>query len=143
MATVADLLQDKAKNIIYSIDPDESVLEAITRMAGFGIGAMLVMDGDELLGVFSERDYARKVILHGRSSQTTTVRSVRGDPPITIALDAPVHQCMKIMTDRRVRHLPVVDKGKVVGIVSIGDVVHSLLGEQRKTIEELQNYIKG
>src|SRR5476651_1635454 len=140
MATVAQLLGRKPP-AIYSVAPDAPVLEAIRLMAEHGVGALLVMHGAKLEGIVSERDYARKVILKGRSSSDTPVRNIMTADVITVGPDCSAQQCMQIMTDRRVRHLPVVDHGRVLGMLSIGDLVRAVLAEQAQTIEQLENYI--
>jgi len=140
MATVAQLLGQKPKGL-FSVAPDAPVLEAIRAMAEHGVGALLVMQGDKLAGIVSERDYARKVILMGRSSSDTPVSQIMTAHVITVAPSQTTQQCMQIMTDRRVRHLPVVDAGRVVGMLSIGDLVRAVLAEQAQTIEQLEQYI--
>ena len=140
MATVAQLLGQKPQ-AIYSISANAPVLEAIRLMAEHNIGALLVMTGTTLEGIVSERDYARKVILKGRSSSDTPVREIMTANVITVDPDCGTQRCMQIMTERRVRHLPVLDKGRVVGMLSIGDLVRAMLVEQAQTIEQLENYI--
>jgi CBS domain-containing protein len=140
MATVAQLLGQKPRDI-YSVTPDAPVLEAIRSMAEHGVGALLVMQGDKLAGIVSERDYARKVILKGRSSSDTPVKQIMTAEVITVEPGQTTQQCMQIMTDRRVRHLPVVEGGRVLGMLSIGDLVRAVLAEQAQTIEQLENYI--
>ena len=140
MATVAQLLGRKPKGI-FSVAPDAPVLEAIRVMAEHGVGALLVMQGDKLAGILSERDYARKVILLGRSSSDTPVSQIMTAQVITVEPTATTQHCMQIMTDRRVRHLPVVEGGRVLGMLSIGDLVRAVLAEQAQTIEQLENYI--
>ncbi len=140
MATAAQLLKYKG-HAVHSVEPTAPVLEAIRRMAEHGIGALLVMQGPQLLGIVSERDYARKVILQGRSSSQTQVEQIMSAPVLTVAPDRSVRDCMQIMTERRVRHLPVVDEQRVIGVLSIGDLVRSVLEEQRQTIEQLEQYI--
>ena len=142
MARVAELLKHKG-HTIYSIEPDQPVLEAIRRMAEYGVGALLVMRAELLLGVVSERDYARKIILMGRSSSDTPVRQIMSSPVITVRTDQSVAECMQLMTERRVRHLPVVQTDRVVGVLSIGDLVRSVVAEQQQTIEQLEQYIRG
>jgi CBS domain-containing protein len=140
MATVAQLLGQKPRGI-YGVTPDAPVLEAIRLMAEHSVGALLVMQGDKLAGIVSERDYARKVILKGRSSSDTLVKQIMTAEVITVEPGQSVQQCMQIMTDRRVRHLPVVEGGRVLGMLSIGDLVRAVLAEQAQTIEQLENYI--
>ena len=140
MATVAQLLGQKPR-AIYSVAPDAPVLEAVRLMAEHGVGALLVMQGDKLAGIVSERDYARKVILKGRSSSDTPVQQIMTAEVFTVESGQSTQQCMQIMTDRRVRHLPVVEGGRVLGMLSIGDLVRAVLAEQAQTIEQLENYI--
>ncbi|HKC16921.1 MAG TPA: CBS domain-containing protein [Steroidobacteraceae bacterium] len=140
MATAAQLLGRKPR-AIYSIGPDAPVLEAVRLMAEYGVGALLVMTGDELVGVISERDYARKVILMGRSSSDTPVHQIMTKEVFTVEPGLAVEKCMEIMTNRRFRHLPVVEAGRVIGMLSIGDLVRAVLAEQAQTIEQLESYI--
>ena len=140
MTTVAQLLGHKP-SAIFSVTPDAPVLEAIRLMAEHSVGAMLVMRGEQLAGIVSERDYARKVILKGRSSSDTLVGQIMTADVITVAPGFSTQQCMQIMTDRRIRHLPVVENARVLGMLSIGDLVRSVLAEQAQTIEQLENYI--
>jgi CBS domain-containing protein len=140
MATVAQLLKYKGAQV-HRIDPDAPVLEAVRLMAEHGIGALVVMQGDELVGVLSERDYARKVVLKGRSSSETAVRQIMSSPVLTVLPEQSVRDCMQLMTEHRVRHLPVLDRGRVSGVLSIGDLVRSVLEEQQRTIEQLEQYI--
>ena len=126
---------------MFSIGPDEPVLEAIRLMAEHHVGALLVMKGEELVGIVSERDYARKVILKGRSSADTPVAQIMSSPVVTVSMNHSVQECMQMMTTRRIRHLPVVEGKKVVGIVSIGDLVKAVMEEQQQTIEQLESYI--
>jgi CBS domain-containing protein len=142
MATAVQLLAEKPK-AIYSIEPEDPVLEAIELMAEHGIGALLVMKGHDLVGIVSERDYARKVILLGRSSSETPVWQIMSAPVLTVAPDDTSAHCMQLMTENRVRHLPVVEQGRVIGVLSIGDLVRAVLLEQQRTIEELEQYIRG
>ncbi|GAA0889887.1 CBS domain-containing protein [Rhodanobacter soli] len=140
MSQVKHLLQGKG-NAIYSIAPDAPVLEAIKHMAERRIGALLVMRGEQLVGVMSERDYARKVILQGRSSAQTAVSDIMSSTPLTVSPDTDVFDCMRLCTDSRIRHLPVVQDGKVVGVISIGDLVKAVIDAQAEQIEHLQRYI--
>jgi CBS domain-containing protein len=140
MALASQLLKHKGR-VIHSVPPDAPVLEAIRLMAEHGVGALLVMQGEELQGVVSERDYARKVILKGRSSNETAVREIMSSPVLTVRADQSVHDCMRIMSEKRIRHLPVVDDNGVIGVLSIGDLVRSVLEEQQRTIAELEQYI--
>jgi len=140
MATARHLL-DRKNRAIFSIGPDEPVLDAIRLMAEHRIGALLVMTGDELVGIVSERDYARKVILKGRSSADTPVSQIMSSPVVTVSMSNSVQECMQLMTARRIRHLPVVEGRKVVGMISIGDLVKAVMEEQQQTIEQLESYI--
>lgn len=140
MATARHLLDRKGR-AVFSIGPDEPVLEAIRVMAERHVGALLVMKGEELIGIVSERDYARKVILKGRSSADTPVSQIMSAPVVTVSLSNSVQECMQLMTTRRLRHLPVVEGKKVVGMVSIGDLVKAVMEEQQQTIEQLESYI--
>jgi CBS domain-containing protein len=140
MLRVNYILALKGKDV-WSISPDAPVLEAIRVMADRHVGALPVLKGTELVGIVSERDYARKVILMGRSSADTPVRDIMTYPVTTISPDEVVHNCMEIMTQKRIRHLPVVDKGTVVGMISIGDLVKAMLEEQQQTIDQLERYI--
>ena len=142
MALVKQVLKHKG-GTVHHIEPDEPVIEAIRLMAQHGIGALLVMQDEQLLGVVSERDYARKVILKGRSSSETPVRQIMSSPVIVVHAEQSVRDCMQIMTDKRVRHLPVVDAERVIGVVSIGDLVRTVLEEQQQTIDQLEQYIRG
>jgi CBS domain-containing protein len=140
MITVRHLLDRKGR-AIFSVGPEEPVLEAIRLMAEHHVGALLVMKGDELAGIVSERDYARKVILKGRSSADTPVVQIMSSPVITVSLTNSVQECMQLVTAHRLRHLPVVEGKKVVGMVSIGDLVKAVMEEQQQTIEQLESYI--
>jgi CBS domain-containing protein len=141
MTTVRQVLAAKS-TAIYAVEAETAVLEAIRAMAEHRVGALLVMRGVELIGVVSERDYARKVILLGRSSSDTPVRTIMSSPVITVSPENSVSHCMQLMTDRHVRHLPVVEAGRVIGMVSIGDLVKAVIAEQRAQIEQLENYIR-
>lgn len=140
MRTVRQLLEAKGGRAI-AIAPEEPVLEAIQLMADHHIGAVLVMRGNELIGILSERDYARKVILKGRSSAETAAWEIMSSPVVSVGPQDTVNTCMRVMTDRRIRHLPVVDDGQVVGVLSIGDLVKALIEEQQQEIAQLQHYI--
>jgi CBS domain-containing protein len=142
MQRVRYLLNFKDRNT-WTIEPEEPVLEAIQLMADKHIGALPVMRGDELVGIVSERDYARKVILLGRSSSDTPVWQIMTSPVTTVSPEEAVHRCMEIMTEQRIRHLPVVEKGKLLGIISIGDLVKAVIEEQQQTIDQLERYISG
>lgn len=140
MLTARHLLERKGAEV-YAIGPEEAVLKAIQLMADRHVGALLVMREAELVGIVSERDYARKVILLGRSSADTPVRHIMSSPVTTVTPGNSVAECMKIVTDQRVRHLPVVEQGRVVGVVSIGDLVKAVIEEQQQQIEQLERYI--
>lgn len=140
MINVRQLLDRKGRQV-FSIAPGAAVLEAIRLMAERHVGALLVMEGEALRGILSERDYARKVILMGRSSADTPVRDIMTATVITVQPETPVEECMQIMTEQRVRHLPVIESGRVVGMVSIGDLVKAVIAEQQQHIEQLESYI--
>jgi CBS domain-containing protein len=140
MANVSDLLDIKG-SAVYSVGPDDPVLDAVKVMAQRHVGALLVMKGSELVGIVSERDYARKVILLGRASSDTPVAQIMSTPVHTVTPKGSVQDCMRLMTERRVRHLPVVENGRVIGVISIGDLVKAVIEDQRQTIEQLEDYI--
>jgi CBS domain-containing protein len=142
MVTVRQLLARKGPDV-WSIDVEEPVLEAIQLMADKHVGALPVTRNGELAGVISERDYARKVILLGRSSAETPVWQIMSSPVVTVGPDQDVRQCMQLMTHRRIRHLPVVEQGRMVGVISIGDLVRAVIEEQEHTIEQLERFIAG
>jgi len=142
MTTVKQILDTKGY-AVWSIHPQESVFAAIQQMAEKGVGALVVLEGDALVGIISERDYARKVILKGRSSHETAVREIMTPDVICARLDQSIEECMTIVTERRIRHLPVVDSGRLVGIISIGDLVKTIIAEQQFIIEQLEHYING
>ncbi|MEO6080458.1 MAG: CBS domain-containing protein [Steroidobacteraceae bacterium] len=142
MALLGQLLEHKGHEV-HAVAAGASVIDAIRRMAENHVGALLVMDGGQLIGIVSERDYARKVILQGRSSPTTPVRDIMTSPVVTTTPNDTVDHAMRLMTDRRIRHLPVLQGEVVVGVVSIGDLVRSVIDSQRSTIEALQSYIQG
>jgi CBS domain-containing protein len=142
MQTVSQLLRVKGAEI-FSVTPQDSVLHAIEIMATRHVGALLVMDQGSLLGIISERDYARKVILKNRSSHDTPVGDIMSSPAVTVAPEETVHRCMELMTEGRFRHLPVVKGGRVLGILSIGDLVKAVIQEQSEHIEQLERYIAG
>jgi len=142
MKTVKDILRAKGSKV-YSVSPDATVYEALKRMAKKNVGSMLVFEGKDLVGMISERDYSRKTILKGRLSKDTAVREIMTTAVVSVHPDDDIEECMELFTDKWVRHLPVIEKGKVVGIVSIGDVVKSIIDYKEFIIEELENYIKG
>ena len=138
--TVGTILKRKG-NEIWSVRPEQTVYEAIEMMADKGVGALLVMSNGKLAGIISERDYARKVILQGRSSRTTVIREIMTSRVISVSPGDAVDECMELMTRNRIRHLPIMEDERVIGIVSIGDLVKWLVSEQEETIEHLHNYI--
>lgn len=142
MKLVCHLLDSKGREVL-SIAPEASVLDAIRLMSDKAIGALVVMDGDTLAGIVTERDYARKVILKGRASDTTPVRDIMTVDVVTTSSNESVEKCMNTMTDKRIRHLPVVDNGKLCGIISIGDLVKAIIADQQHAIEQLEHYISG
>ncbi len=140
--TVAQLLRRKGHQV-WSVAPDTSMFDALRKMADHDVGALLVMDGNELAGIVSERDYARKVILKGRASRDTPVDELMTRELVTAAPEDTMQTCMERMTEHRIRHLPVMRDGHVIGMISIGDVVKATIAEQAFLIEQLQNYIQG
>jgi CBS domain-containing protein len=142
MPIVRQLLARKG-NTVRHIGPDATVLEALQRMAQYDVGALVVLDEGDVVGVVSERDYARKVILKGKHSKDTRVREIMDDKPVCIRSTHSIDHCMQLMTEKRTRHLPVVENGQIAGIISIGDVVKAIIADREMTIEELQQYIQG
>jgi CBS domain-containing protein len=142
MKTVRDILEAKGREV-WSIEPNATVFEALRLMAEKEIGALTVVDGERLVGIVSERDYARKVILLGRTSPTTAVREIMSSPVVCTRPGESIEACMALVTENRVRHLPVIDEGKIVGLISIGDLVKSIIADQKFTIEQLERYISG
>ncbi|MDN5782692.1 MAG: CBS domain-containing protein [Luteimonas sp.] len=140
MRTVRHLLEGKTPEV-FAIGPDVPVIEAIRLMAEKGIGAVLVMQGGRLAGILSERDYARKVVLQGRSSSDTPVHDIMTAQVVSVGLDDSVERCMQIVTQRRIRHLPVLDRDAVLGVVSIGDLVKAVIEDQQHELDQLQRYI--
>lgn len=140
MRTVRQLLEAKAPEI-FAIGPDAPVVEAIRLMAEKGIGALLVMDGGGLVGIVSERDYARKVVLQGRSSADTPTREIMTSAVITVDVNDSADHCMQVVTEKRIRHLPVINNGQVIGVVSIGDLVRAVIEDQQVELDQLQRYI--
>lgn len=142
MKLVKHLLDRKGRHII-SVKPDDTVLDAIRVMAEKNIGAVVVMQGSELLGIMSERDYARKVIVKGRASDNTPVADIMTANVLTTSDAETVNKCMSMMTDKKIRHLPVIEDGAVVGMISIGDLVEAIIADQQEEIEHLEHYISG
>ncbi len=143
MHTIQQILSQKAINEIWSITPDATVYEAVQMLAEKRVGALLVMEGDKLVGILSERDYAREVILKDRSSKQTLVKDIMSSSVISVASSDGVEQSLSIMTRNKIRHLPVVNDGRVGGMVSMGDLVKDIIDDQQSTIEHLENYIRG
>jgi len=142
MKTVRDILKVKGADV-WCVEPDATVFAALQRMAEKEVGALVVTDGAQIVGLISERDYARKVILHGRASPTTLVKEIMTSHVVYTHLDQSIEECMALVTEKRIRHLPVMDEGKLVGVISIGDLVKSIIADQQFIIEQLVRYISG
>lgn len=142
MQPIRHLLEIKG-HAVYAVAPDATVYDAVRQMAVENVGALLVMSGDTLVGIVSERDYARKVVLKDRSSKSMPVADIMTPSVITVGIDATVDECMRLCTDSRLRHLPVLDGTAVVGVISIGDLVKAVISAQRDTINQLESYITG
>jgi CBS domain-containing protein len=142
MKLIKHLLDRKGRHII-SVKPEDSVLDAIRLMAEKGIGSLVVMEDQELLGIMSERDYARKVIIKGRSSESTAVSEIMTANVLTTSSSETVNDCMSVMTEKKIRHLPVVEDNVVIGMISIGDLVEAIIADQQEEIEHLEHYISG
>jgi CBS domain-containing protein len=140
--TVSSILRYKG-NHVWSVSPDDSVFQAMSLMADKDIGALVVIGGETLVGIVSERDYARKIVLQGKSSRDTPVRDIMSCPVVAVTPNHTVDECMRIITTKRIRHLPVLQREKVVGVVSIGDLVQKVISTQGETIQYLQEYIVG
>ena len=140
MKTVRDILNVKGVDV-WRVDPNATVFDALQLMAEKEVGALVVMEGFRVVGIVSERDYARKVILHGRASPTTRVEEIMTTPVVHTHPDQPIEECMALMTEKRTRHLPVMSSGELVGIISIGDLVKSIIADQKFIIEQLERYI--
>ena len=144
MTVVADILKSKPEAVVHTIAPTDSVFDALQRMADKGIGALLVMEEGAIVGIVTERDYARKIVLKGRTSALTLVRDVMTSKVMFVTPTQTTEECMALMTDNRLRHLPVVDDdGKLLGLISIGDLVKGIISEQKFVIEQLEHYITG
>lgn len=142
MRSVQDILDSKGSDV-WSVKPDDIIFDAIKLMADKGIGALLVMEDDKLVGIVTERDYARKVVLEGKSSREARIHEVMTSKILCVSPERTIDECMALMTDKRIRHLPVLDHKRVVGFVSIGDLVKAVISEQKILIDQLQNYISG
>ena len=142
MKTLHRVLEDKGHDV-YTTAPDTMVFDALREMADRDVGALLVMDGEDVVGIFSERDYARKIILVGKSSKETPVRDIMTERVVYARPEQRLDECLALMTDKRIRHLPVIDEGDVIGVVSIGDLVKGIIAEQRFIISQLENYVSG
>ncbi|HET9651509.1 MAG TPA: CBS domain-containing protein [Usitatibacter sp.] len=143
MKTVADILRTKPLQEVFSIAPGATIFDALRLMAEKNIGAVLVVEGERIVGIVTERDYARKGVLLGRESSSTPVRELMSSDVMYVRPGHTSEECMALMTDSRVRHLPVMDGGKLVGLLSIGDLVKDIISDQRFTIEQLEHYIRG
>ncbi|MGC8493875.1 MAG: CBS domain-containing protein [Syntrophobacteraceae bacterium] len=142
MKNVRDVLREKG-SAVYSIGPEETVYDALRLMAEKNVAALPVFEGDRLAGMISERDYARKIILHQKASKETKVREIMTAEVITVTQSVDLEQCMEIFTEKRIRHLPVVENDRVIGIISMGDVVKGIIGHKEDVIDQLEGYIKG
>ena len=142
MRSVKDILQEKGTEV-YAISPDATVYEALQLMADKNVGALMVMEGDTAVGLISERDYARKIVLKGKFSKDVPVHEIMTAHIVRIGPDSDVENCMELMTDKRVRHLPVFENDRLIGIISIGDIVKAIIEHKEEIIEQLENYIKG
>lgn len=143
MTIVAQVIKNKAVQSIFTISPNATVLEAIKIMADKGVGALVVAEDEKVVGIFSERDYTRKIALMERSSNNTPVADIMTSKVVSVGLNHTVEECLQLMTDRHLRHLPVLDQEKLVGFISIGDLVKAAMDDQRILIEQLQQYISG
>ena len=142
MQTIRDILKVKGSDV-WCVEPDATVFDALQRMAEKEVGALVVTEGAQVVGLISEREYARKVVLEGRTSPTTLVKEIMITPVMYIHLDQTIEECMSLMTEKRTRHLPVIEDGKLVGLISIGDIVKSIIADQRFLIEQLVRYVSG
>ena len=142
MGKVRNILHNKG-NAVYSVEPDTMVYRAIELMCEKNIGGLLIVENGKLVGIFTERDYARKLILKGKSSKDTPIKDLMTSNLVTVSPDTSIDDCMRVMTGRKIRHLPVLENGNLVGVISIGDVVHYVIEEQKSIIEHLEHYITG
>ena len=142
MGKVRNILHNKG-NAVYSVEPDTMVYRAIELMCEKNIGGLLIVENGKLVGIFTERDYARKLILKGKSSKDTPIKDLMTSNLVTVTPDTSIDDCMRVMTGRKIRHLPVLENGNLVGLISIGDVVHYVIEEQKSIIEHLEHYITG
>lgn len=143
MTTAAQVLSAKPSRAVFATTPSTSVFDAVRQMADTNVGALVVKDGEAVVGLVSERDYARKVVLQDRSSRETAVHEIMSSPVMYVQPAQTVEECMALMTDKRLRHLPVMDGGRLVGVISIGDLVKQVIADQRFAIEQLEHYING
>jgi CBS domain-containing protein len=142
MKSVRDILKAKGTDV-WCVEPGATVFDALRRMAEKEVGALVVTEGARVVGLISEREYARKVVLEGRTSPTTLVKEIMITPVVYIHLDQAIEECMSLMTEKRTRHLPVIEDGKLVGLISIGDIVKSIIADQQFLIEQLVRYVSG
>ena len=142
MGKVRNILEAKGRNV-FSVEPTTIVYKAIEVMSEKNIGGLLICEHGKLVGIFTERDYARKLILKGKSSNTTTIGELMTKNPFTVTLDSSIEECMELMSNKRIRHLPVTENGELIGVISIGDVVRFIIEEQKSIIEHLEHYIAG
>ena len=143
MSNLAHILKSKPDHTVYTITPTASVFEAVKLMAEKNIGALAVLEGEKIVGMISERDYARTIVLMARSSKTTAVRDIMQTPVMYVLPDQTSEECMALMTEQRLRHFPVIDKGKLIGLIAIGDLIKDIVSEQKFIIQQLEHYITG
>ena len=143
MTGIAQILRDKPSKVVHAIGPNDMVYTAVKQMAEHGIGALLVMEGEQIVGIVTERDYARKIVLADRSSKETPVSVIMTTPVLCVGPRQTTEECMALMTEHRLRHLPVLDNGRLIGLVSIGDLVKDIISEQQFIIRQLEHYITG
>jgi CBS domain-containing protein len=143
MTTAAQILKAKPDPAVYTTTPDASVFEAVSEMARRNVGALVVMEGEDVVGIVTERDYARKIVLLARASRDTEVQDIMTSPVMYVQPTQTVEECMALMTDKRLRHLPVMDDGELRGVISIGDLVKQVITDQKHVIEQLEHYIRG